>query len=131
MDLEMALQHLGCLIYEVEQLLVLTGQGDGLTNRKLASTGGEELHTLSEDEMPKHSHELTDPGHKHKSNVKVIITSIMTSNNFYLGQEKIVPGYDTDDTADASTGISIGSSGVSQPYNTMSPYISLNYIIKY
>jgi microcystin-dependent protein len=42
-----------------------TGQGPGLTNRSLASTGGEENHVLSYNELPVHNHGVNDPGHAH------------------------------------------------------------------
>lgn len=53
------------------------GQGDGLTNRILGMSVGEEMHVLSPAEMPPHSHTgvtasngshthtVTDPGHAH------------------------------------------------------------------
>ena len=42
-----------------------SGSGTGLTARTLGSSGGEEAHLLSTDEMPSHSHTITDPGHIH------------------------------------------------------------------
>lgn len=42
--------------------VVGTGQGAGLTDRAIGDTGGEETHTLTEDEMPVHSHTVQDPG---------------------------------------------------------------------
>lgn len=44
------------------------GQGSGLTNRALGSTGGEETHLLALTEIPNHNHALTDPGHNHGHN---------------------------------------------------------------
>src|SRR5215471_15898381 len=43
------------------------GQGSGLTNRVLATTGGEESHVLTVAELASHGHGLnwSDPGHGH------------------------------------------------------------------
>jgi microcystin-dependent protein len=41
------------------------GQGAGLTNRTLNSTGGEETHVLSVAELAAHAHGVTDPTHNH------------------------------------------------------------------
>lgn len=39
--------------------VVGNGQGTGLTNRSVGGTGGQENHTLTETEMPTHSHAFT------------------------------------------------------------------------
>jgi microcystin-dependent protein len=44
------------------------GAGPNLTNRALASRGGEETHTLVTAEMPYHTHTPTDNGHSHPVN---------------------------------------------------------------
>jgi microcystin-dependent protein len=41
------------------------GQGAGLANRIIGSTGGEEVHALSIAELAAHSHNVTDPTHLH------------------------------------------------------------------
>ena len=39
---------------------------DRLSKYKFRQTGGKERHTLRVDEMPKHSHDVNDPGHGHR-----------------------------------------------------------------
>lgn len=41
------------------------GQGQGLTNRALGSSGGAETHTLTKDQLPSYELDVTDPGHAH------------------------------------------------------------------
>jgi microcystin-dependent protein len=106
--------------------IIGTGQGIGLTNRPLSSTGGEEVHTLITEEIPAHSHSLNDPGHSHIYDFTLTNTTSI-SDGIWLAANGIFPT----NTSNATTGISINSSGGGQAHNTMSPYISLNYIIKY
>jgi microcystin-dependent protein len=47
------------------RVTVGAGGGPGLTNRSLASIGGEESHLLAPAEMPVHAHVINDPGHVH------------------------------------------------------------------
>ena len=52
------------------RVVVGTGQGSGLTNRNLASSGGAETHTLTTAEMPSHSHTGTsDSGGSHSHTI--------------------------------------------------------------
>jgi len=107
--------------------VVGAGQGNGLTNRNLANTGGEETHTLSLVEMPGHNHDIYDPGHSHiydkpytHETAVSMTTSTSSSGNSY-----------SNSTNQSLTGITIGYTGSGQAHNNMSPFISLNYIIKY
>jgi hypothetical protein len=80
--------------------LVGQGQGSGLTNRPtVEAVGGAETHTLTENEMPSHTHSY--------------INSNSSSRN--TGQ----PGSDYVGTVGAST----GSTGGDQAHNNMQPFI--------
>ena len=107
--------------------IIGTGQGIALTNRTLASTGGEEAHTLSVNEMPSHNHSITDPGHNHLFSKNLEVTRTSSNGNDYVTKMSFA----NISTSTATTDISIDNSGGGQAHNTMSPYISLNYIIKY
>jgi microcystin-dependent protein len=111
--------------------IIGTGQGGGLTNRPLGTIGGEEAHTLTQEEMPSHNHGVTDPGHRHLSNVNVQRNNVGAAYYSISGGEVVAGNNYSDYTGGATTGITINSMGNSQPHNTMSPFISLNYIIKY
>lgn len=109
------------------------GQGSNLTNRTLGGLVGEEAHVLTSSEMPSHTHSataaaagththnilnagshehtITDPGHKH---------DLTTINDDFNSSGTNPPGFTqdsagtrtwTDVVNNATTGISINSSG--------------------
>lgn len=90
--------------------VVGAGQGNGLSNRSLAQTGGEESHTLTINEMPAHTHTQT------------IRTGNQSTDNVF-GSE--VAANETSGT------VTTGSTGGSMAHNVMDPFLVLNYIIKY
>ncbi len=97
-----------------------------LTERKLNDFGGEEAHILTVPELPKHSHPVNDPQHKHGG---------LPTDEGQVGQEgsprSITSWFKgSKDTDLASTNITIGSTGGDQPHNNMPPYWALHYIIK-
>jgi len=103
------------------RVVVGTGQGVGLTNRNLGSTGGAETHTLTTDEMPNHTH---------SSNAVGGSIGLITAN-----------GQDTAVTADgtplepniyaAPQALTINATGSGNSHNNMQPFIVLHYLIKY
>lgn len=110
--------------------IVGVGQGSGLTNRTLATTGGIESKILAISEMPSHNHSITDPGHAHTQT---------TVNDDFNNSPTNPPGFTTDGGGSRTwnnintntTGISINNTGGGSAFNIMNPFISLNYIIKY
>ena len=105
------------------------GQGAGLTNRALGSSGGSETHTLTSGQMPSHNHEITDPGHSHTWNngLERDDEGDGGSNAEYT---RIV-GSVSDAIANATTGISINNTGGGDPHNNMQPFLALRFLIKY
>jgi microcystin-dependent protein len=84
-----------------------SGQGTNLTNRNLNSTGGEEKHLLTVEEMPSHNH---------------------SSEGFVKWG-----GYNIAYSAGGGNingSSQIGNTGGSQPHNIMPPFYVLTYIMK-
>lgn len=103
--------------------IVGTGQGVGLTDRTLADTGGEESVTLTEAQLPSHSHtfQLGGTGASPFSANGLIGSS--NGSNTIFDTTATVSGNNLDAAAIATTG-----SGDS--HENMQPFIALNYIIR-
>lgn len=94
------------------------GRGPGLTSRRLGQRGGTEMVTLSEAQMPNHTHTLygseedvgaTDPqGHYFGAGVQMYGG---TSNQVSMADQ------------------ALPSTGGSQPHNNLQPFIAMNFII--
>jgi hypothetical protein len=110
--------------------IIGAGQGAGLTNRTIASKGGEETHTLTVNEMPSHAHGVNDPGHNHGT------YNGRDDGNISNQSGQASPGDASANTngwptAAATTGISIQNNGGGAAHNVMQPCLTLNYIIKF
>lgn len=110
------------------RFVVGTGQGSGLTSRTLNQTGGEENHTLSYNEMPSHSHGVSDPGHGHSFHGHANESGgwnwgafQMTDRGWSWGSSEI---------GSSGTGISIQSAGSGWAHNNMPPFYALAYIMR-
>ena len=84
------------------------GQGNGLTNRALAATGGEETHLLSTAEMPAHAHK-----------VRWATAAGGSASQYAPGSGLGGTDYEID-----------ANEGGGGAHNNMQPWLALNYIIK-
>ncbi len=95
------------------------GNGPGLTSRSLGQTGGNETITLTEQQMPAHSHAVQATGVTANSTSpeNAIFAQSFESESFYDSPSSLVDGPLTANT------------GGAEAHNNMQPYLALNYII--
>mgnify|MGYP003112779393 CR=1 FL=1 len=85
------------------------GQGDGLSDRVMASADGAETHQLTVDEMPAHSHQYGAP-------------HLQTYGMSSFAERGVNPT--------SQEWYSVSETGGDQPHNNMQPFLVVNYIIK-
>ena len=104
------------------RIAVGSGTGAGLTTRNLGTTGGEEAHTLTTDEIPSHSHSSNAVG----GNIGLITST--GNNTASTGLDNTSGEPDLFQTLPALT---INSTGGGNAHNNMQPFIVFHYLIKY
>ena len=90
------------------------GRGPGLTSRRLGERGGAEMISLSEAQLPSHTHTI------HATQTGSATTPV---NSF---MEDL---YYHSDAADESSGAGVSYTGGSQAHNNLQPYLAMNFII--
>jgi microcystin-dependent protein len=103
----------------------LTNQPGGLNGDVLGATGGTETHTLTEVQIPAHTHSITDPGHTHTGSGLGSSFGAQGGSgaNQAAGSASILVNA-------ATTGVSVNSTGGSSSHNNTQPTIVANYIIR-
>ncbi|NEP34748.1 tail fiber protein, partial [Moorena sp. SIO3B2] len=109
---------------------VPVGKNDG-TFSTLGKMGGEETHKLTTEEMPPHSHEVTDPGHIHN----IAVRDGTAMGHVGTGNASQSATYGTNNsntniTINSAGGISKDGESEVKPHNNLQPYLTINYIIK-
>lgn len=84
-------------------------------------TGGAKSVTLSSDQMPAHTHSVTDPGHTHGQSIRNTGTAGTAGTQGANSANNATAGV----TASSTTGITIQSTGGGQPISTLPPYIAV------
>ncbi len=101
------------------------GQGNGLSQRVLGETGGEDAVTLLEDEMPNHFHTVNADGAPGNET--------FPGSNFFAearsGRALLKTYATTDGPNTAMAAAAVTSAGSSQPHNNLQPYLGLTFII--
>src|SRR5690606_26592923 len=103
----------------------VTAAASGVNGATLGATGGAQVHTLTEAQMPAHTHYVVDPGHTHANGAlpnSSGVNYVGSGGNPYYGG--------TAPTGFSGTGISIAATGGNGAHNNMQPTIVFNKIIK-
>ena len=103
-----------------------SGQGPGLTNRRLGEKGGQETVALTVNQLPPHSHDATINASDN------IGTSASPTENYWAATGDNSANYYYyygEYYKMSSSGINIGSTGGGQPHKNMPPYLVVKYII--
>jgi len=104
---------------------VHVGTGPGLTHRSLGEKSGQEYVTLSQNEIPSHTHQVVA-----KFNAAEEANTADPTNNFIAGTG--APAFSTTKDAEMNNNaveIAAENSGGNQSHYNMQPYLGLNYII--
>lgn len=107
----------------------LLGEGDDF---EAGTTGGEINHTLTENEMPSHTHTMASGGnHSHTANFLEVRSKIngQASNNVARPNNSSYDSTGTITTSNGSHSHSLNSTGNGQAHNNMPPYLAV-YIWK-
>ncbi len=94
------------------------GRGPGVTARRLGQKGGTETVTLTEAQMPEHTHRLTGTGED-------IGATTPCNNSLAVGNALYSPSSDGTTMANAS----LPNAGGSLAHNNVQPFLTLNFII--
>jgi microcystin-dependent protein len=98
-----------------------TGQGPGLSNRAIGESGGAETVTLTQAQLPPHSH---------WENATTLPPNVRNPAAALPAQKSRTPIYRIGDAGDALRAAdSIGSAGGSQPHENMAPFTAFTICI--
>lgn len=106
----------------------------------VGNSGGEYFHQITSDEMPSHTHPISDPTHRHVYAGDDMWPAAGQLAAYGIERAPGVISYDANSrsggapmwyTAPSTTNISISSTGGNLYHNNLPPYVVMNYIIKY
>lgn len=107
-----------------------SGSGSGLTSRSAGTLLGTETHTMTVNQMPTHSHGVTDPTHTHNVTNTVVTNGLntLTDSDSTGAPEINLAATQTTTSTSSATGITINTAGNSQAFNIMQPTAFIGYV---
>ena len=105
------------------------GQGTNLTNKPLGEKGGVETVTLTEAQMPTHTHNTQLAVSNEVGTSNTPASGNMLSVPANLGPNPVKTYGNATANKTTISGITTNTSGATQSHNNMMPYTTLNYII--
>lgn len=96
-----------------------SGQGAGLSNRRLGDKSGTENVTLTSSQIPSHSHSFNVSSNTGNSDSPA--GKYIAANSEGIGQFT--------DSANSTMAAAVGNAGSSQAHSNMQPYLAINFII--
>lgn len=118
------------------RIVIGSGQGEGLSNRPLGTTGGESQVTLTTNQIPSHNHNfiVSTAGGTETAPMNNLLA--IPSNEYppgYSGEKEDIVFYlpeNVENTRMVSLDEeTIADNSGGEPHNNMQPYLALNYII--
>ena len=104
----------------------ITAAGGNFDGTILGNVGGQQNRTLTLNELPAHSHSISDPGHTHLVGGNTQLAGTGGFNGFTAGSNTNAI------SASSLTGITTtNSTGSGNLFSTLPPIIMSNYEIKY
>lgn len=94
-------------------------------NWAVSDKAGENKHTLTVNELPSHSHAVTDPGHSHFFTFNLDQGGTRFGSNWMKNDGNSA----SKSTQSATTGITIAATGSGLAHNNIQPTIAANYIM--
>lgn len=99
------------------------GRGPGLTSRRLGEKTGQPTHTLTEGEIPSHTHQL-------RAGSLLANSTLPTDNNLARSSVSTVHHYEnTSTTLVDMASTAVQNTGGSQLHENKQPYLALNFCI--
>lgn len=102
----------------------LTSSYFGATATTLGAAGGTESYILTTNQIPSHSHTVTDPGHSHTYNSNTGPNSVSAGTAGFLATNQVI------NTSGSMTGISINNTGGGLAHPIVQPTILVTCYIK-
>lgn len=101
------------------RLALHAGTGPGLSERRLGSRGGEERHTLTANEIPRHNHGVQ--ANSNPATADNPVGNVFADTGGHNSYNSATPN--------VSMGLASSNAGGSQSHNNLMPFQCINYII--